>query len=191
MKMLPADDAEMLRRDWRRVALHGLEQLANSSSIDPFLSEEAAQREARGADLGEDRLLLLRAAQATKLGDELANRPVLPEMPVARDVRRQVALQASLGVPMRAGRIAGAPFRPVGVGRLDVDEIGAVPRAAQRQVRIEPNVTLGERLEAFPWRGPAMGHSRRRLVGHLIVIRVPMVIGDGAVVCVMRGSLVT
>ena len=85
--MLSADDAQMLWRDWRRVALHRLEQLANSSSIDPVLSEKATQREARDADLGEDRLLLLRAAQATKFGDELAHRPVLPEAPVSRDVR--------------------------------------------------------------------------------------------------------
>ena len=43
LEMLPADDAEMLWRDRRGVALHGLEQLTNSSSIDPLFSEEAAQ----------------------------------------------------------------------------------------------------------------------------------------------------
>ena len=50
------------------------------------LSEKAAQRLARDADLGEDRFLLLRAAQATEFGDELAHRPVLPEKAVARDM---------------------------------------------------------------------------------------------------------
>ena len=85
-------------------------------------------------------------------------RSVLPEMPVTRDMRRQITLQPRLGVPMRTGRIAGAPFHPVGVGRLDIDEIGAVPRAAQRQVRIEPNVILGERLE------PLLGVIQHRAI---------------------------
>src|SRR5271166_1224189 len=79
LEMLSADDAQMLWRDWRRLALHGLEQLANSNSIDPVFSEKAAQRESRDAGFGEDRFLLLRAAQAAKFGDELTHRPVLPE----------------------------------------------------------------------------------------------------------------
>ena len=44
LEMLPADDAQMLWRDWRRVALHGREQSANSNAIDPAVSEKAAQR---------------------------------------------------------------------------------------------------------------------------------------------------
>src|SRR5271156_3099009 len=49
---------------------------------------------------------------------------------------------------MRASGIAGAPLRPVGIRRLDVDEVDAVPSAPQGQMRVEPNIGFGEFLES-------------------------------------------
>jgi hypothetical protein len=80
----------------------------------------------------------------TELGDELAHRAIAPQLAISSYVRGKITLQPGLVVPMRSGRIARPPFFPIGVGRRNVDELLAIPGTAQCQVRVEPDVALGE-----------------------------------------------
>ena len=71
-----------------------------------------------------------------------------PQIAIPGHVGGEIALQPRLVVPVRAGRIARPPLFPVGIGRRDVDELLAVPGPAQSQVRIEPDIALGEPLKS-------------------------------------------
>src|SRR5215475_123574 len=50
---------------------------------------------------------------------------------------------------MRAGRIAWPPFLPGGSGSLHVDELPPEPHAAQRQMRVEPDIGFDKLLKSF------------------------------------------
>ena len=61
-----------------------------------------------------------------------------------------------------------------------------VPGSAQCQMRIEPDVGLQRASELLSL---SIRASSSLSVGHLTVILVPTLIGDGAVVCVIFGWL--
>ena len=99
------------------------------------------------ADLFEHLALQGSAGESTELGDELPHGVVVFEIAIPRHMRRQIALQPRLVIPVGTGRIARSPFFPSWIGRLDVDELLAVPESTQSQVRVEPSVRLREFFE--------------------------------------------
>src|SRR5262249_44501983 len=127
LEMLDADDAEELRRDRPAVLLHRREQLGDAPAVDLVGAEELRQRLVRAADLFEHLALHGGPGEPAELADELPHRAVAPEVAVPGDVGREVALQPRLVVPVRARRIARAPFLPMRIGRLDLDDLLAAP----------------------------------------------------------------
>ena len=158
LEVVGADDAEVLRLDRLAVRAHRRQQLGDAGAVDLLDAEELGERLVRAADFFEHLAPDGGPGQAAKLGDEVAHGAVVSEVAIPGDVGGEVALQAARGVPVRTGRVARPPLLPVRVGGGDLDERLAVPGPAQRQVRIEPRVGLGERLE-FPL--PPLQHTSR------------------------------
>ena len=105
-----------------------------------------------------------------ELGDELPHRAIAPQVAIPGHMRGEITLQPGLVVPMRAGRIARSPFFPIGVGRRNVDELLAVPGPAQSQMRVEPDIALGEPYELA---SRVVQERRAAIVDHRPVDRDP------------------
>ena len=75
------------------------------------------ERHSCPAALLKHRLLLGAARQSTRLGNEFPNGAFAPLVLVASDVSGRIACQTRRLIPVRARRIAGAPFHPAVVGR--------------------------------------------------------------------------
>ena len=101
----------------------------------------------RAADFVEDPALERGPREAAEFADELPDRPALAEVPIAGDMGGEIALEPLHVVPVSTGRVARSPLFPMGVGRRHVDERAAVPRAADRQMRVEPDIGRNEALE--------------------------------------------
>src|SRR6516162_9532799 len=95
--------------------------------INSLRAKEAGEGLVRAADLGQNLALNGRAREAPELADELAHGAEPPGVAIPGHVRGHVTLQAALAVPVRRGRIARAPFLPLGIGRLHVDEVAPEP----------------------------------------------------------------
>ena len=109
-------------------------------------AEVTVQRDMRGAGLGQHQLLLGGPGHAAKLADELPDRDAV----AIGDVRGHVAAEAAFVVPVSRCRPCRQPLSPRRIRRLDVDHLLAVPRYAERQVRIEPGVAFGQFQKSVP-----------------------------------------
>src|SRR5262249_42384097 len=139
-KMILADDAEVLRCDQPCVPAHRGQQLGDSGAVDLLHAKERRQRNMRATDILEHFALYGGPREPAEFGDELPNATLSLEVAVARYMGGEVSLQPRIVVPMRAGRITGAPLVPLRIGGGDVDEPLAAPCTAQSQVRVEPHV---------------------------------------------------
>jgi len=59
-------------------------------------------------------------------------------------MRRHVAFEPGMIVPMRRGRIAGAPFPPAGIRWSMVDQGFAIPLDPDGEMRVEPGEVVGD-----------------------------------------------
>ena len=129
------------------VLAHRRQQLGDAGAVDLIGAEECSQRLMGAADFLEHFALDGGPGKPAELGDELAHRAIAPQVAISGHMRGEITLQPGLVVPMRAGRIARPPFFPIGIGRRHVDELLAEPGTAQSQVRVEPDIALGEPYE--------------------------------------------
>jgi hypothetical protein len=109
--------------------------------IDDAIIEQASERLPRQTALFNDDLLLCGAAEAVKLTDKSPHRAARePEVLIAGDVRAGQTREMPPRVPMRARRIAGAPFLPGRIRGHQPDDDLAVPLHFQRKMRVQDGI---------------------------------------------------